>query len=270
MLPNFLIIGAQKAGTRWVKLMSAQHPDCFVAGKEPRYFNDHFQNGLAWYETFFTDSAGQKAIGEKTPGYLWVPSPRQKEFPGYKMRNVPQLVRDFDPGMKLIVTLRDPVKRAISAYYHHMRARRIVPGESILEANPYLGIIDRGFYHYQLSRWFEHFPQKQFLILILKRDIAHRSARTIRHLYRFLNVDESFEPVSGKRRFNRRWGPYVLYLNHYAPALARLASFLPFFASIPCPKVEVSEEEVAQLAELYRKPSARLSKLLDIDLDLWT
>lgn len=270
VLPNFLIIGAQKAGTRWIKLMLDQHPDIFIAKKETHYFNDHYEKGLDYYKSFFIDSNEQKAIGEKTPGYLWVPSQRQKEFPKNKVRNVPKMVHNYDPGIKLIVSLRDPVKRAVSAYYHHMRARRIAPGDSILETNPLLGIVDRGFYHHQLTNWFDFFPREQFLILIFERDVVQNSAGTIQQAFHFLKVDESFEPEPLKSRYNRRWGPSVLYLNYYAPSLGRLASLLPVFNRIPFPSVEVSENDVAELSELYKESNARLSELIEFDPDLWT
>ena len=73
MLPNLLIIGAQKCGTTWLARMLGQHPDVFMAEEEIHFFDraHNFARGTAWYESHFAAAAGQSAVGEKTPDYLW-------------------------------------------------------------------------------------------------------------------------------------------------------------------------------------------------------
>ncbi|RME85143.1 MAG: hypothetical protein D6775_03555 [Caldilineae bacterium] len=268
--PNFLVIGAQKAGTTWIAQNLIQHPQVFMPAREVRFFNDNYDKGIEWYRSWFAEAGAARAVGEKTPGYLWVPSPFQQDFPPTKRRDVPELVYRFDPEMKLIVSLRDPVHRAISAFYHHMRAGRIALHERILDVGQRYGIIDRGFYYFQLDAWLRHFPRRQFHILIFERDIVGRPQETLEELFRFLEVDEGFRPHHPRHRFNRHWGPFVLYLNTFSRPLARLAAQIPLLNRLPYPDIRVTPAEIAQLARLYEPDIRRLERLLEQDLSLWT
>jgi predicted acyl esterase len=102
MLPNFLCIGAQKAGTTTLWLLLNQHPDVFLATpRETCFFYDDvlYGGGITSYErNFFREWNGQKAVGEKAPA-------RIKDSLGDKV--------------KLIVTLRSPAKRAHSHFRHN-------------------------------------------------------------------------------------------------------------------------------------------------------
>jgi hypothetical protein len=70
MLPNFLVIGVQKAGSSWLAERIGDHPDVFMAAREADFFNDHFKEGLEWYEKKFSDWSGEKCVGEGSPGYI--------------------------------------------------------------------------------------------------------------------------------------------------------------------------------------------------------
>src|SRR5258707_12548722 len=72
-LPNFLILGAQMAGTTWLAKTLAQHPDIFIPRiKEIHYFDndENFVKGASWYGRQFLRSCDRPAIGERTPNYL--------------------------------------------------------------------------------------------------------------------------------------------------------------------------------------------------------
>jgi hypothetical protein len=76
MLPNFLVIGARRAGTTWIHRKLSQHPQVFMpmAIKELHFFDRHFNMGLDHYRLFFSDANGEHhAIGEATPAYLHTP-----------------------------------------------------------------------------------------------------------------------------------------------------------------------------------------------------
>lgn len=71
-LPNFLIIGARKSGTRWLRTHLGEHPETFTAGKELRFFNDpqRFAEGLGSYRAGFEGWTGEPIVGEATPSYM--------------------------------------------------------------------------------------------------------------------------------------------------------------------------------------------------------
>ena len=108
--PNFLVVGAQRAGTTLMHRMLALHPEVYIPKqqKEIHFFDHHYAGGVRWYGEFFpVDRDGFTALGEVTPSYLSHP-------------NVPERIREFDPDMRLIALLRNPVARIWSAY-HHLR-----------------------------------------------------------------------------------------------------------------------------------------------------
>ena len=72
-LPNFLVVGAQRAGTTWLDAILRQHPEIYlpVKRKEIHFFDKNFSKGETWYSGFFPDDSAAsdyKAIGEITPG----------------------------------------------------------------------------------------------------------------------------------------------------------------------------------------------------------
>jgi len=112
ILPTFLFIGAEKAGTTWFYARLKEHPDIFVPEtKELHFFNKYNSNlekmdrfeklGLNYYQRFFQRYAGEKAIGEVCPMYLCDPC-------------APVRIRQTLPQVKLIACLRNPADRAYS------------------------------------------------------------------------------------------------------------------------------------------------------------
>jgi hypothetical protein len=186
MLPDFLIIGAQKAGTSSLYRYLTGHPDFARAFmKEVHYFDRHYDRGPLWYRSHFPlrlrgrfheRVRGRRLItGEATPDYLFDP-------------RIPARVRELVPHARLIVLLRDPVSRALS-HYHHQRRRgresksfaeaverdesRLDAEEDRMRADPgyysyawdHFGYVRRGHYVRHLARWLEVFPRDQLLVL---------------------------------------------------------------------------------------------------------
>ena len=117
--PTFLIIGAQKSGTTSLHRYLSKNPAVLLASpKEVRYFHRNHERGDRWYRAQFPLRAharlteftvGSKpAIGEASPIYLFDP-------------RAPGRVHAFDPSMKLIALLRDPVDRAYSHFHMQLR-----------------------------------------------------------------------------------------------------------------------------------------------------
>lgn len=169
--PNFLIIGVQKGGTTSLYSYLAAHPRVSPAlGKEVHYFDFHYGCGERWYRAHFVPQAWSDVrglqTGEASPEYLFCPA-------------APQRVAAFDPGMKLIVMLRNPVERAYSQYQMSRRrgsetlsfAEALALEPERLEAERRrLGAVaahargkshrhhsyqSRGYYAEQLKVWFE-------------------------------------------------------------------------------------------------------------------
>jgi hypothetical protein len=175
-LPDFLILGAQKAGTTALYAYLRWHPA--ITGpswKEVSYFDRHYGRGTRWYRGHFPLRSRRRIVGEASPGYLFHPL-------------APVRVRETVPNARLIVLVRDPVDRALSQYHHEVAlGREPLSFEAALDAEAdrtrgeaermahdpgYFShawwdytYVARGRYADQLERWFEVFPREQLLVL---------------------------------------------------------------------------------------------------------
>uniref|UniRef100_A0A1I8HQB9 Sulfotransfer_1 domain-containing protein n=1 Tax=Macrostomum lignano TaxID=282301 RepID=A0A1I8HQB9_9PLAT len=170
-LPQALIIGAKKSGTRALLAFSALHPAVRAAGPEAHFFDRHFRRGLRWYRRRMPRSRPAQLTLEKTPAYLVDPK-------------VPVRVRQMNPEMKLVLLVRDPVTRAMSDYAQAVdnAARRGRPPpppfeqlafvrrpDGNLTVNTAWSPVRIGRYAEHLSRWLDQFPRNQILVLSAER-----------------------------------------------------------------------------------------------------
>lgn len=178
-LPNFLVIGAQKAGTTSLFHYICQHPDVFVnKSKEIHFFDRYCDFGTDWYRSHFPllgNFLPKCRIGEATPYYLCHP-------------HAPRCISELLPTAKLIVILRNPVERAISHYFHEVKKGReklsilealqkeeercAVEWEKMVDNMSYtsrthqsFSYKQRGIYIEQLRRYWSFFPEQQILVL---------------------------------------------------------------------------------------------------------
>lgn len=251
MLPDYLIIGAQRAGTSSLYSYLWAHPLVGKAStKELHFFDVRYDRGLAWYRRQFpTIFAREHArlrhgsplvTGEASPYYLFHPA-------------VPDRVARDLPRVKLVVLLRDPVARAYS-HYNHVRRRGFEPlsFEEAIElehervghdpdaaegdgsrAHRRFSYLTRGLYAEQLERWSSRFPRDQMLVLCAE-DLFENPAAVVAEVYEFLGLPPF---AAGKyRRYNAAKYPDL------APGTRSL------------------------LADYYREPNQRLYEYLGRDL----
>lgn len=169
-LVSFVIGGAQKAGTTSLALMLIEHPRMFIAlGKETGWFDNdrNFEPGkppTVPYAKYFGGADADALCFDATPTYLWWPP-------------TPARIRDYNPAMKWVLLLRDPVDRAHS-HWNMERARGNEPlpfvdalraeGTRMASAgasSPISGYFSRGLYAHQLKRLWSVFPREQALVL---------------------------------------------------------------------------------------------------------
>ena len=201
-LVQFLICGTQKGGTTTLDAYLRQHPEiCMAKFKEVHYFDreKYFQYrkpNYQIYHDFFEPEPGQRIWGETTPVYMyWYDAPRR--------------IWEYNPDMKLILLLRDPIKRAYSHW--NMQRDRGYDALPFLEAiqeeekrrreslpyqNRRFSYLDRGFYSEQIKRLRVYFSQEQFLILKSKalRDHPQKVLNKIIHFLAISQFDD-FEPL---------------------------------------------------------------------------
>lgn len=189
---TFLVIGAQKAGTTWICDVLRQHPDVFIPDwKELHFFEQerNFAKGYEWYLDFFKGSENAIARGEGTPNYFYNVC-TELEHRDWIHRDVPARVHRHLPDIKLVLSLRNPVQRAISAYNHFVLRGNLSPGTPIRDCWDERGIRSAGRYDLQLEKWLEHYDLGQFEIVIYEEDIKpdDRKLGTINRLFAALGV----------------------------------------------------------------------------------
>ena len=274
-LPNFLIIGAQKAGTTWLGRQLDQHPEIFCYPQEIHFFDKdyNYSRGLDWYENHFRGAGPHKVIGEKTPDYLWANGQGTEGHLAKVHNNLHAAI----PTAKLIVILRNPVDRAISAVRHIIRSGRISPFQSLddlligskQELLSGHGVIEYGHYADQLKAYYELFNPNQFLILTFEDDIVDQPALGLRKACEFLEVDfeYAFSGLTEKANEGRMSLP-GLAINYYLPLSKVLGDRLN--RHLPPYRLHPGEATVKSLYRHYASHNERLFSLLGRDIPAWS
>jgi hypothetical protein len=245
-LPDFLILGAQKAGTTALYAYLRRHPK--ITGpswKEVSYFDRHYARGPSWYRGNFPNLLRARGVlvGEASPSYLFHPL-------------APQRVKELVPEARLIALVRNPIERALSHYNHELalgRERltfedalgaeegRLEGEEERLRADPRYFSSEwwshtykaRGRYAEQLERWLEVWPREQLLILP-SEELLDEPKRAHADVLEFLGAP-AHRLDSYPRVFERQYE-------------------------------EMKPETRAELADYFAEPNRRLYELLGRDL----
>jgi hypothetical protein len=193
VLPNFLIIGAMKAGTSSLYQYVGGHPQVFMPEqKELQYFGrDDWEGRLAWYEAQFDGAGGAVAVGEASTNYSKYPS----------IPNAADQIATVVPKVKIVYVIRHPIDRAVSHYMHSvLRGREDRPIDVALTADP--KYLDVSRYAMQIDRYLERFPRQQLLV-IRSDDLRHRRRETVARVFAYLGVDPNVVPPTSQDEFYR-------------------------------------------------------------------
>ena len=148
--------------------------------------------GFAHYLQNFSKAGEANAIGEATASYFWTNTGSDwGGLPAGFQTEIPKTVRQhLGNELKLIVTLRNPVDRVVSAYLHYLAMGEITSDTQFEDSMTYGGIVDMGFYARHLRNWLEYYPPEQIKVLILETDIQARPVETLAEVCRFLSIAE--------------------------------------------------------------------------------
>jgi hypothetical protein len=267
-LPDFLIIGAQKSGTTWLADQLSLHPGIYMAPDEIHYFDkaQNFARGLSWYSEHFAGAEAGQLAAEKTPDYLWANGDgAEGHLPDVHLKLYQTL-----PAARLIVVLRNPVERALSALTHLVRTRRIAPpgdvDELLLGKKHHRirghGVISKGLYHRQLMAYTRLFNQSQMLVLIFEEDIARAPEAGLSQVCRFLGIHPIAPRTSEAVHQNasRRSLPRLL-ADFYFPPARPVSKVIDRIA--PAWKPVPSSRTMDELYQTYAGENEKLFKWLN-------
>ncbi|TWT97597.1 Sulfotransferase domain protein [Botrimarina colliarenosi] len=220
--PDFIIIGAMKAGTTTLYECFRRHPSLMMSEpKEPNYFSidEVYNHGRDWYRNLFSGAAAGQLCGEASASYT-----RYPRFPETAQR----LAFDL-PNVKLIYILRNPVERFYSNYVFDTAFGGPRTLHETFEQRPY--VLETSRYIHQIRHYLQYVPAANLHCLLLE-DLQSDADAALGRLTSFLGV-APFEPgFKIERAFHRgqpqaaRMGNRLLAVARKAPGAKLAARFL--------------------------------------------
>ena len=295
-MPNFLVIGAAKAGTTSLYNYLKEHPQIYMSPhKEPRFFalegkpidfqgpgdltRFKFVTNIESYLALFEEVYHEVAIGEASPWYLYVPQ-------------APKRIKNHIPNAKLIAILRDPVERAYSNFLHAV-------SEELEPLNDFTQAMEaeeerirhnwsyrwhykqKGFYSVQIKRYYALFDRDQ-IRFYLYDDFITSPMSVMQDIFRFLGVDDTFVPNTSQKHNVSRLPKNKMLDKLFRQPNSMKSLLKPFFPSSLRKQVKTNlinlnfqkkpqllPEVRKQLIEEYREDILRLQELIQRDLSAW-
>ncbi len=300
-LPNFLIVGVQKAGTTSLYNYLREHPQVYMSPvKETEFLSykppldsesaslsatDLLTRGgrkriltIEAYRELFDGVQDEIAIGEASPNYLFLHE-----------QSVP-MIKKYVPDAKLIVVLRNPVERAYSDYLMNVRelvGNRKPLAEQVVSSAQSSYTLLKGRYYAGIKHFLEAFAPEQIQIL-MHSDLTKDSDRFMSQLYDFIGVDSSFKANTQKRQQtaqvpkNQNINKLLRTRNPLRSAAGavlravmpeaqrqKLRSRLIAANSQGKEGLPLTDEDRRLLENYYREDILRLQDLIDTDLSAW-
>jgi len=283
-VPAFFLIGAQKSGTTWLWDMLEQHPGTSLPSrKELHYFGsaELYSKGENWYFKFFDGLHPEKLIGEASTTYFydyvpyWHNKSSQIEL-DESLPPIPELISQKFPEAKFIVTLRDPVRRAISAYSHWMKKGTTSPLlglKKVATTMPKMRIVEYGLYAKYLKIWKDYVPSDRFRIIIFEDQIRKNWDQTLADTYEYLGLDPDFKPKLPNKPVHKSWGWTRIVFNYYAGSVfsgaigSRIGDVLDRFDVLA--DAAIKEDDIEFLQSIYLPEKEELAELTGHDLACW-
>jgi len=261
--PNFLIVGAMKSGTTTLAHSLNLHPEVFVCPKEINYFFD-FSKDVSWYKNHFKTK--KTIIGEKAPIYMYLPAVAKK-------------IQQYNPKMKLIFILRNPVDRTYSNYWHaYKQGRETFTFEKALAEEKerimkdiFYGYVQRSKYALQIQNYLKYFSINQMHFIIYEEFIDNPH-NTIKETLRFLGVDDSFSNKIPQKNISRTPRSITfqrfIYRNlHKYPIYKPLYYLNKYFGKKSYPKMsKITRDYLQNYFAPYNK---KLEALLNRKIKVW-
>ena len=283
-LPDFLIVGACKAGTTTLWMYLHEHPGVYLLEpKEPDFFSkdELFAKGIDWYRSLFARAPDGTMCGEASTTY--------SRYPHFG--DVPARIHDAIPTVKLIYLLREPVSRAHSHYCHRMRFAEPMSFEDAIDRDPMF--VDCSLYMLQIERFLRVFPRAQLLPVLLD-ELKADPAGTLGAVQGFLGLEPRDlttrgEIVSnnrdagadefGRRRVARKLSgvPGVSLAKKLVPKPVRDRALAALGRTSAAKRLDggytpdpLDPQTAARLAERFAEPNRILGEFLGRDLSGWS
>ncbi len=294
MVPNFLVIGAQKSGTTSLINYLSVHPEIYVPEDkevslfyEDEEYNKRFINFP--YHNHYRRYNGQRFAGNAPVNILFFAETTAKN------------IFKFNPNMKLIAILRNPIERAYSAYWYNIRCGletksfdiAIKREKDITDNGTFLQkcnftYISHGYYYEQLCLFLSIFS-KENLLVVLYDDFKINPKLVLNEITNFLSLHQNYLNNSIFKKYNAaskpkiKWFTNMVYNKnvikniynisipislrnriHYSIILKLLNANLTNF-TYP----QMNDTTKQYLNKIFKKHNNNLENLLNKDLSIW-
>ena len=276
---SFFLVGFQKCATTWLHRCFDQHPQIYVPKKHMiHYFDIKHYEGITWYKEFYQSAQEGMVCGDTTVTYA-------RDLKAIKR------IADFNHNAKILLSLRNPIERAFSHYWHEKKKNKINFSfeECLVNYDLYDDWIRTGFYSHAIDNVQNYFAKENIKILLVD-DICSEPEKTIQEVYSFLGVRPNFSPPILHSKVNVAWSKpqkIVSYSKWGRSVFAEMATWLT--KDIKISKIDIlrkfesmlkknqqSEYEVGmdsefkqELKKIFAEEIAALSALLNRDLSCW-
>ena len=257
-LPAFLITGAQKSGPSWLHACLRQDERFFLPEDKDPEIDFRQSRQLGKYKKRFQAASPGQLVGDACAAWFWtdwdsMPSTERPRNCAEEIKTV------MGQRLKLIALLRDPMKRAISGYLHHIAFGSLSPNIPIFEADPSLGILALSRYGFHLENWLKHYDPEH--IQLLPAPAEADTKEILQTTYRFLDQPFRYQNANSHRivmpGLNRIMDEDGVWVDLTADVMKRN----PLHRNVPVKKV--GEKPFARLVS--RKDMAKIINALAED-----
>ena len=292
-LPDFLIVGVAKCGTTSLVKYLENHPEIlFSKKKEPRYLTYDLlsEKGYKGPGDFRPKKIAVKSLNDYKAQFLYMPSKTKGEASTdtifYYKHSIPKIKKEIgDP--KIIIILRDPVRRAISAYSHLVREDRekldfkeALKNEKKRLSNGFECIwayAEGGLYFEPVKAFIHAF--KNVKVIIFENFIAEGD-KEIGEILDFLSLSKEFN--FEKVKFNKSGRPKSRIINKFLTRKSLVKTVISFLIGKQTAltiknkvqernleKIHIGIETQKELYNYFKNDITKLESFLNINLEVW-
>ncbi|MCL1049561.1 sulfotransferase domain-containing protein [Shewanella abyssi] len=288
MSPDFIIVGAPKAGTTSLYHYLSANPSVFMTEpkeinffscealeKQNLFYADFKVNSAPAYQALFSKGDEVQVKGEASVSYLFYP-------------DVAKSIYEYNPECKIIMVLRDPIARGYSHYLMDLKLGLVdLPYEDIVfkKGNHknmglyYQQYVELGLYGKQVKRYLDVFPREQIKIYT-QEELKADTPSVVNDLFGFLDVQKashadtnvSHNQFSMPRNKVVAWLYSRVWLRKLLSAIFpyKVRTFINTYLFKKGRKPVMTESVKSRLAEIYREDMLLLNELIEQDVSSWS
>lgn len=286
---DFIGIGAGKSGTTWLADNLQKHPRIYIpAIKELRFFNmykgeseqvknPNYNKSLQWYHKYFRNARDGQVKGEITPAYM-------------KNENSSRDIFSYNPKIKIIVILRDPIQKTFSQFLFRKQLGLTATSDFDTEVRRSHFLPSQALYFEQLDRYFTLFPRENIAVYIFE-EVFSDVKKFYKSVTDFLGVEE-FYPEGLDRKSNITMAPKFQFINtlycgmknfvdsrkslDFSYGILRKTGITPLYEYLMRQNVQTfsskpqpQDKTIQDLQSFFMPDIEKLENLLGRDLSIW-